>query len=79
VDRVREGRSDEAMRQGLIWHMQGSGKSFTLLYAARMLLERGILDHKKVVLVVDTKDLEDQMAQTLNNLGNFEQFTRAKV
>ncbi len=78
VDRVREGRTDEAMRRGLIWHTQGSGKSFTMLYAARMLLERGVLDHPKVVLVVDTKDLEDQMAQTLNNLGNFEQFTRAK-
>jgi type I restriction enzyme R subunit len=78
VDRVRQGRTDEAMRRGLIWHTQGSGKSFTMLYAARMLLERGILDHPKVVLVVDTKDLEDQIAQTLNNLGNFEQFTRAK-
>ena len=78
IDRVQDGRTNEAMRRGLIWHTQGSGKSFTMLYAARMLLERGILDHPKVVLVVDTKDLEDQMAQTLNNLGNFEQFTRAK-
>ncbi|WP_066411355.1 HsdR family type I site-specific deoxyribonuclease [Halorubrum aethiopicum] len=78
VDRVREGRTDPEMRRGLIWHTQGSGKSFTMLYAARMLLERGVLDHPKVVLVVDTKDLEDQMAQTLNNLGHFEQFTRAK-
>jgi type I restriction enzyme R subunit len=78
IDRVRDGRTDEAMRRGLIWHTQGSGKSFTMLYAARILLERGILDHPKVVVVVDTKDLEDQMAQTLNNLGNFEQFTRAK-
>ncbi len=78
VDRVREGRTDPEMRRGLIWHTQGSGKSFTMLYAARMLLERGVLDHPKVVLVVDTKDLEDQIAQTLNNLGHFEQFTRAK-
>ncbi|RZH68764.1 type I restriction endonuclease subunit R [Natrinema altunense] len=78
VDRVREGRTDPEMRRGLIWHTQGSGKSFTMLYAARLLLERGVLDHPKVVLVVDTKDLEDQMAQTLNNLGGFEQFTRAK-
>lgn len=78
IDRTQEGRTDETMRRGLIWHTQGSGKSFTMLYAARLLLERGILDHPKVVLVVDTKDLEDQMAQTLNNLGGFEQFTRAK-
>ena len=78
VDRVRDGRTDPDMRRGLIWHTQGSGKSFTMLYAARFLLKRGILDHPKVVLVVDTKDLEDQMAQTLNNLGDFEQFTRAK-
>jgi len=77
LDRVRDGRTDPEMRRGLIWHTQGSGKSFTMLYAARMLLERGVLDHPKVVLVVDTKDLEDQMAQTLNNLGDFEQFTRA--
>ena len=32
--------SEPEKRRGLIWHTQGSGKTFTLLTAARLILER---------------------------------------
>ena len=39
VDRVVERCSTPSKRRGLIWHTQGSGKTFTLLTAARLILE----------------------------------------
>ena len=40
VDLIVERCAEPDMRRGLIWHTQGSGKTFTLLTAARIILER---------------------------------------
>ena len=49
-------------RRGLIWHTQGSGKTFTLLTAARLILERGSrFRTPTVVVVVDRTELEGQL------------------
>ena len=40
VDRIVERCSTPSKRRGLTWHTQGSGKTFTLLTAARLILER---------------------------------------
>ncbi|MDL0120279.1 type I restriction endonuclease subunit R [Halobacterium salinarum] len=78
LDRVREGEPhpdpDERghLDRGLIWHTQGSGKSFTMLYAAENLLSQDILDTPQVFLIVDTDKLAGQMRDTLSNIG-FEQ------
>ena len=39
IDKVVERCEDTAKKRGLIWHTQGSGKTFTLLTAARLILE----------------------------------------
>ena len=56
-------RCEEPSKQrGLIWHTQGSGKTFTLLTAARLILERAERFHKPtVVVVVDRTELEGQL------------------
>ena len=49
-------------RRGLIWHTQGSGKTFTLLTAARLILERADrFRTPTVVVVVDRTELEGQL------------------
>ena len=60
VDRVVA--SDKA--QGVIWHTQGSGKSLTMLYTAYKLRKTEALDDPTVFIVVDRKDLKDQMGDT---------------
>lgn len=60
VDRVIQ--SDKA--QGVIWHTQGSGKSLTMLYTAYKLRKTNVLDDPTVFIVVDRKDLKDQMGDT---------------
>lgn len=50
--------------QGIIWHTQGSGKSLTMLYTAYKLRKTESLDDPSVFIVVDRKDLKDQMGDT---------------
>ncbi len=47
---------------GLVWHTQGSGKTFTLITAARMILEdKARFSGATVMLVVDRNELEGQL------------------
>ena len=49
-------------RAGSIWHTQGSGKTFTLLTAARLILEdKERFKNATVILVVDRTELEGQL------------------
>jgi len=74
LDRVAEGEHD----RGLIWHTQGSGKSFTMLYAAENLLSRPeVARNPQVFIIVDTDKLNSQMRDQLANLS-LEQWTEAE-
>jgi type I restriction enzyme R subunit len=56
-------------RRGLIWHTQGSGKTLTMIYAARSLWEDPKLQQPTVILLVDREQLGDQMDRELNSSG----------
>ena len=50
-------------RRGLVWHTQGSGKTFTLITAARLILEDAQrFPGATVLLVVDRNELEGQLS-----------------
>lgn len=66
VRRVLAGRP----RKGLIWHFQGSGKSWLMVFAAQKLRVLPQLENPTVVIVDDRIDLEDQIT------GDF---TRAEI
>ncbi len=62
VDRIIARCAEPTKRRGLIWHTQGSGKTFTLLTAARLILERkNEFSTPTVVVVVDRTELEGQL------------------
>jgi type I restriction enzyme, R subunit len=62
IDAVVARCADPAKRRGLIWHTQGSGKTFTLLTAAKLILEdKKRFDNATVILVVDRTELEGQL------------------
>ena len=62
VDTIVKRCSDPTKLRGLIWHTQGSGKTFTLLTAARIILERKKdFRNATVVVVVDRTELEGQL------------------
>ncbi len=60
---------DPARSRGLIWHTQGSGKTFTLLTSARLILEDKLrFQNATVILVVDRTELEGQLKKWVERL-----------
>ncbi len=63
VDRIIDRCAEPSKDRGLIWHTQGSGKTFTLLTAARLILERKErFLNATVLVVVDRIELEGQLS-----------------
>lgn len=63
-------RKGKGPRKGLIWHFQGSGKSWLMVFAAQKLRRQKELKAPTVIIVDDRIDLEDQIT------GDF---TRAEI
>lgn len=60
---------DPTKRTGLVWHTQGSGKTFTLITAARLILEDSArFLGATVLLVVDRNELEGQLQSWVDRL-----------
>ncbi|MCL4314974.1 MAG: HsdR family type I site-specific deoxyribonuclease [Candidatus Thermoplasmatota archaeon] len=62
-------RSQSNKKRGLIWHTQGSGKTFTMIVAARKIIDNPILQNPTVIMVVDRNELESQLFQNLSAIG----------
>ena len=62
-------KTSPAERGGVVWHTQGSGKSLTMVFAARMLRSTRALADFKIVMVNDRVDLEDQLSETATLIG----------
>lgn len=68
LERLRHGKTAEE-KSGVVWHTQGSGKSLTMVFVARMLRASKDLHDYKLVLINDRTDLEDQLAETATLIG----------
>jgi type I restriction enzyme R subunit len=62
IERVLVGR----IKQGLIWHFQGSGKSLLMVFTAQKLRAMAGLANPTVLIVVDRIDLDTQITGTFN-------------
>jgi len=60
---------DPRRTRGLVWHTQGSGKTFTMIKAAELLFRAPEADKPTVLLMIDRNELEDQMLKNLAALG----------
>jgi type I restriction enzyme R subunit len=58
-----------AQRGGIVWHTQGSGKSLTMVFVVRVLRRHATLLDWKVVFVTDRTQLETQLAETSQGIG----------
>jgi len=65
VDRVKSGERT----RGSFGTPQGSGKSFSMLYAADRLLMADWFPSPQILILVDTDDLRDQLTTTMSNIG----------
>ena len=55
--------------RGLVWHTQGSGKTFTMIKAAELLFRAPAADKPTILLMIDRNELEDQMLKNLEAVG----------
>jgi type I restriction enzyme R subunit len=63
-------RGENALqRSGVVWHTQGSGKSLTMVFVARMIRVSKDLNDFKIILINDRIDLEDQLGKTATLIG----------
>jgi type I site-specific deoxyribonuclease, HsdR family len=62
---------DPAKSRGLVWHTQGSGKTFTMISTAEQLLDHPSLRNEKptILMIVDRTELEQQLFQNLAAYG----------
>jgi type I restriction enzyme R subunit len=69
VERCLTARAKPEARRGLVWHTQGSGKTFTMIKAAELLFKAAGADKPTVLVLLDRNELEDQMLRNLAALG----------
>ena len=69
IERTVERAHDPNKRRGLVWHTQGSGKTFTMLKAAELLFKASQSDKPTILLLIDRNELEDQLLKNLSSLG----------
>lgn len=65
LNRVKDGDK----KRGLIWHTQGSGKSLTMFFTAWKLRFDEKLKNPKVFVLIDRRDLDQQISDTFTNCG----------
>ena len=60
ADRTKGGEPGDR-RAGVIWHTQGSGKSFSMLFYAGRVIRESAMQNPTLVMLTDRNDLDDQL------------------
>lgn len=76
VEKVVERSTERKKKTGLIWHTQGSGKTFTMIVSAERLIKQPEFEKPTVVMLVDRNELESQLFLNLEAYG-FESYEMA--
>ena len=66
VEKVIYRCKEQSKKRALIWHTQGSGKTFTMLAAARLILESN--KQATVMIIVDRNELEGQLSKWVDRI-----------
>ena len=60
---------DPKKSRGLVWHTQGSGKTYTMIKTAELLFKAPQAEKPTILLMIDRNELEDQMLKNLGSIG----------
>jgi len=69
VERVLQRCRDPQKRRALVWHTQGSGKTYTMITVARRLIQDPVFENPTVLMLVDRNELEQQLFTNLEAVG----------
>ncbi len=75
VNKLVDRAADKDKQRALVWHTQGSGKTFTMITTAEKLTQNPQFGNPTVILLVDRNELESQLFNNLESVGkeNFQQ------
>lgn len=62
-------RIKQDKKGGVVWHTQGSGKSITMVYITKKMMEDKGIQNPQVVIATDRVDLDKQIHKTFNRIG----------
>jgi type I restriction enzyme R subunit len=79
VEKVVERALDPEKKTGLVWHTQGSGKTFTMIKAADLILRNPAFEKPTVIMLVDRNELESQLFANLAAYGLAPEIARSKL
>lgn len=66
-------------KAGLLWHTQGSGKSFSMVMLAHRLITNPALENPTVIVLTDRNDLDDQLYTTFCSASSYLRTTPIQV
>lgn len=66
-------------KAGIVWHTQGSGKSFSMLMLVYRLIKERSLNNPTIVILTDRNDLDDQLYTTFSSASEYLRTTPVKV
>jgi type I restriction enzyme R subunit len=69
VDKLIERAKAPAKKRGLVWHTQGSGKTYTMIVVAQKIIENPVFEDPTVIMLVDRNELESQLFGNLKAIG----------
>lgn len=66
-------------KAGVVWHTQGSGKSFSMVMLAHKLIKDPEMGNPTIIVLTDRNDLDNQLFGTFSNAAEFLRTTPIKV
>lgn len=68
VEKIVQRAKDEDKLRGLIWHTQGSGKTLTMITAAKLIMENPKFQNPTILMIVDRNELEQQLFKNIESV-----------
>nr|MBP8699858.1 HsdR family type I site-specific deoxyribonuclease [Syntrophorhabdaceae bacterium] len=69
INKIVERAQDPAKHRGLVWHTQGSGKTYTMIVAAQKIIQNSLFENPTIIILVDRNELESQLFANIKALG----------
>jgi type I restriction enzyme, R subunit len=66
VEATAAAMADRTHRAGVVWHTQGAGKSYSMVFYATKLRRDARFANPTIVCVTDTNDLDNQLSETFS-------------
>ena len=68
VEKIIQRAEEEDKLRGLIWHTQGSGKTLTMITAAKLIMENPKFQNPTILMIVDRNELEQQLFKNIESV-----------